>query len=211
MFISIEQIKAARALLKWTQKDLAAHAGINDDQVHNFEGGRSRSLEVLEAIFGALTNGGIDFIEGGVKHSKKELTTLSGKNWFYAVVDDISKTSEKQKDSEVLFFGGSDADSPPELVEKIRSLRKSGIKMRSMIQDGDTFLMGPSSEYRWIPKDLFSSYILVLYENKVVLDMGEKGILIDNPDVSYILRNMYALLWSTLEEPNCESSANDRY
>lgn len=211
MFISIEQIKAARALLKWTQKDLAVRAGINDDQVHNFEGGRSKPLGVLEAIHSALTNGGIEFIEGGAKYSKKELTTLSGKNWFYAVMDDILKNLRNQKGAEVLFFGGSDAESSPELVKKIRKIRDAGIKMRSMIRDGDTYLMGPNSEYRWIPKDLFSSYIVVIYGSKIVLDMGQRGVLIDNPDISHVLNNMYALLWNILREPDCKSTADELY
>lgn len=175
------------------------------------EGGRSRSSDVQEAIYRALTNGGIDFIEGGVKFSKKELVTLSGNNWFYEIATDILRTLKDQNDSEVLFFGGSDSDSSPELIEKMKEIRNAGIKMRSMIQDGDCFLMGPNSEYRWIPENLFSKYIVVIYGTKIVLDMGDKGILIDNPDVSYVLGNMYALLWSTLEEPNCESTANARY
>lgn len=211
MFISIEQIKAARALLKWTQKDLATHAGVNHDQVHNIEGGRSRSSDVLEAMYQAFVNGGIDFIEDGVKYSKKELSTLSGNNWFYGIADDILRTLKGKKDSEVLFFGGSDEDSSPELMEKLSKIRRENIGMRSMIQKGDSFLMGPNSEYRWIPENLFSKYILVIYADKIVLDMGDKGLLINNPDVSYILRNMYELMWNTLEEPDCESTANVKY
>lgn len=211
MFISVEQIKAARALLKWTQKDLATHAGVNNDQVHNIEGGRSRSSDVLEAMYQAFINGGIDFIKDGVKYSKKELATLSGNNWFYDIADDILRTLKNQKDSEVLFFGGSDEDSSPELMEKLREIRGAKIGMRSMIKKGDSCLMGPRSEYRWIPENLFSSYIVVIYGSKAVLDMGDKGLLINNPDVSNVLRSMYELMWNTLEEPDCESTANVKY
>ena len=211
MFISVEQIKAARALLKWTQKDLATHAGVNNDQVHNIEGGRSRSSDVLESIYQAFINGGSDFIGGGGKYNKKKLVSFSGDNWFYDIADDILRTLKNQDNKEVLFFGGSDSDSSPELMQKLREIRSAGIGMRSMIQKGDSCLMGPNSEYRWIPENLFSKYIAVIYGERAVLDMGNKGLLINNPDVSNILRSMYELMWNTLEEPDCESTANVKY
>lgn len=64
--VSIEQIKAARALLGWTQSDLAEASGVSHPTVKRLEmasgaiGGRA---ETGDAIRSALEEAGIQFIE----------------------------------------------------------------------------------------------------------------------------------------------------
>lgn len=63
--VSIRQIKAARALLGWSQDDLAARAGVSTPTVKRLEsaegeiGGRA---ETQVALLAALREGGIEFI-----------------------------------------------------------------------------------------------------------------------------------------------------
>jgi transcriptional regulator with XRE-family HTH domain len=63
--VSIRQIKAARALLGWSQDDLASGSGVSIPTIKRLEaaegeiGGRQESRE---AIVGALQEGGIEFI-----------------------------------------------------------------------------------------------------------------------------------------------------
>ena len=63
--VSIEQIKAARALLRWSQVDLAGKSGISIPTIKRLEsvsgeiGGRS---ETATAIRAALEAAGIEFI-----------------------------------------------------------------------------------------------------------------------------------------------------
>jgi predicted transcriptional regulator len=63
--VSIRQIKAARALLGWSQDDLAAHSGVSAPTVKRLEaaegdiGGRA---ETGEALVAALQEAGIEFI-----------------------------------------------------------------------------------------------------------------------------------------------------
>jgi transcriptional regulator with XRE-family HTH domain len=77
--VSIRQIKAARALLAWSQEQLAAAAGISVPTIKRLEaqdgvlGGRADTGEKIEA---ALRKAGIDFIEengggAGVRLRKK--------------------------------------------------------------------------------------------------------------------------------------------
>ena len=64
--VSIRQIKAARALLNWSQEDLAMHSGVSLPTVKRLEsidgevGGR---VDTREAIVVALQKGGIEFIQ----------------------------------------------------------------------------------------------------------------------------------------------------
>tara|TARA_Y100000815_G_C13305419_1_gene486252 strand:- start:767 stop:1012 length:246 start_codon:yes stop_codon:yes gene_type:complete len=63
--VSIRQVKAARALLGWSQADLAREAQISEPTVKRLEaqdgdlGGRASTVD---AIRGALEAGGVEFI-----------------------------------------------------------------------------------------------------------------------------------------------------
>jgi predicted transcriptional regulator len=63
--VSIRQVKAARALLGWSQDDLAKHSGVSAPTVKRLEaaegdiGGRA---ETGEALVTALQDAGVEFI-----------------------------------------------------------------------------------------------------------------------------------------------------
>jgi transcriptional regulator with XRE-family HTH domain len=63
---TIEQIKAARALLRWSQEDLAAQAGLSVPTIRRFEApGKSRvSGEARLKMEAALEAAGIVFTNG---------------------------------------------------------------------------------------------------------------------------------------------------
>ena len=68
---SIEQIRAARGLLGWSQADLAKAAGLSEPTVKRFETGLTKVSEAAVAkIVAALNKAGIHFTNGlepGVK------------------------------------------------------------------------------------------------------------------------------------------------
>jgi transcriptional regulator with XRE-family HTH domain len=58
-----EQSRAARALLDWSQAELAEHAGVSRSTVRDFEGGRHELHRASEAqIVRALTEAGVRLI-----------------------------------------------------------------------------------------------------------------------------------------------------
>ena len=64
---TVEQIKAARALLGWSQEDLAEHSGISLPTVRRFEA-RSKlrvSEDARRKLEAALEAVGIEFTNGG--------------------------------------------------------------------------------------------------------------------------------------------------
>jgi predicted transcriptional regulator len=78
--VSIRQIKAARALLGWSQEDLAKHSGVSAPTVKRLEaaegdiGGRA---ETGEALVEALEEAGVEFIAengggAGVRLTKRQ-------------------------------------------------------------------------------------------------------------------------------------------
>jgi transcriptional regulator with XRE-family HTH domain len=61
------QIKAARALLGWTVRELAEKAKIHPNTITHIEVGRYRGRdETLEAIRNSFEKAGIRFLKGGV-------------------------------------------------------------------------------------------------------------------------------------------------
>ena len=63
------QCRAARGLLDWSQKTLAAHAGISVATVRNFERGRTTALipQNESAILIAFARAGVEIIPRGVR------------------------------------------------------------------------------------------------------------------------------------------------
>ena len=64
--ISAAQIRAARALLGWRQRELAAAAGVSEISVKNAEGGTVDSqASTLGAIQTAFDRAGVVFLDAG--------------------------------------------------------------------------------------------------------------------------------------------------
>jgi len=65
--VSIRQVKAARALLGWAQKDLARASGVSVPTIKRLEssqgdlGGRQTTVDAIRA---ALESGGVEFTNG---------------------------------------------------------------------------------------------------------------------------------------------------
>ena len=60
-----------------------------------------------------------------------------------------------------------------ETIEYIKFLRSNGISFREMAKEGDTFLLGDTTNYRWISNKNYKNHVTVVYGNKVVLDLGD--------------------------------------
>ena len=63
--ITSDQIRAARALLKWSAEDLAKEAGVGIATVRRFEldkGVPSGQVRILGALKASLEAGGVEFI-----------------------------------------------------------------------------------------------------------------------------------------------------
>jgi predicted transcriptional regulator len=64
--ISIRQIRAARALLGWTQGDLADNAGLSEISVKNIERGvAAPKTSTMAALITAIEKAGVEFTNGG--------------------------------------------------------------------------------------------------------------------------------------------------
>lgn len=78
MLDSPKQIKIARILLNWTQKDLANHSNISLDTIRRLEQDRGfvkANSDTLRKIKTTIEEAGIEFLSGsGVKLKDKSLS-----------------------------------------------------------------------------------------------------------------------------------------
>lgn len=214
MRVSVDQIKAARALLGWTQKDLALSAKVNKDTVANIEAERNApQQDTYDKVLGALELAGIEFLEDGVRKPpvKSLIIDKSDPNWFFEFLDDVILTLEDDQNPELIIYGVDDSLTKPQAIDRFRELRRMNVRMRFFIKEGNTFMRGDESEYRYIPDNLFLNYNTFVYGNKVLHDMEGYCLLVINQELADSERNKLNVLWETCNSVTERSTADVRY
>lgn len=203
MHITGKQIAAARALLEWSQQELADRSGTGISTVAGFEKGhRDTRTENKEAIIDTLEREGIDFTGDGVRPKSSNILIFEGKDCYLRILDDIYYTLKDNPD-EALFYCSDDRLSNGVTVEKELFMRRACIRMRCIIEEGNTFIRYPLSEYRYIPKRYFNNHLTVTYGNKVALlfDINERAFVLENRQYAENQRNQFELIWSLHKQP----------
>jgi DNA-binding XRE family transcriptional regulator len=214
-----EQVRAARALLDWSQQELADRAGTARMTIRHIEEGTVQPQRgTLADIVKVFDDHGIEFIgDHGVSLRRDQVVTLKGENIFFRVLDDVIATLRAVPGAEALFACVEDRRSPPAVVENYRRLREAGIAMRSLVREGDSYLMGKPREYRCLPEKFFHNTASVIYGDKfatMTLDQetGEDAgaVIIRNSHVAAAQRNLFNFIWSVARAPKA-TSAEVRY
>lgn len=204
MDITGRQITAARALLGWTMKDLADRSGVSLTSVQRYENniGDSRT-EVKEAICETLEKAGVEFSNGGVLPRTSLFLFFEGADCSLRILDDVYYTL-KDTGGEVLFSCIDDRKSPESVIDGYRRIRKAGIRIRSLIEEGNTFLLGDPEEYRCIPKEYFHNNPQVIYGNKIatmVYDLQKRALVVENAHMVAAQRNLFNYVWEKSKKP----------
>ena len=206
--ISIEQIKAARAMLDWSQDDLAKASGISAPAIKNLERRNNKPrAETLNAIKAALEDAGMEFIgEVGVKLRGENLKVrlFDGQDALYRLLNDIFDTLVGTK-NELLIAGVSETEHKREggdkFLELVRKRSKYGIKTKLLAREGDSDLVDakdPHREYRWVSAEIFAQVPYYIYGNKyaiLLLGKPQKVVLIENRQVADSYRQQFMTQW----------------
>jgi transcriptional regulator with XRE-family HTH domain len=217
--ITGRQIKAARALLDWSAEVLSKKVGLSREAINKIEDGSVQPrAKNLADILHILDEHGIEFNgERGVAFKNDQITTIQGETAFFRVLDDVIATMRNAPSAEALFACVDDKMSPPVIIENYRRLRQSGVAMRSLVKEGNTYLMGKLAEYRYLPADYFHNSATVIYGDKfatMILDpttsQDVAAVIIHNTHIAAAQRNLFNLIWSNAEKP-VKSTAAVRY
>lgn len=216
MTITIPQIKAARTLLSWDQKELAKAAGISLPALGNLERGAvSPRARTLDAIQKALENAGIEFIEGpGVRFQQEVLRIrmLEGKDAVQQLFEDIYATL-RPGGGEVLVGGVSERrflkekiSGEPLLMYLKKVNRRRDIRARVLVAEGDKDFVGKpeTSLYRWADKAAFGLVPYYIYHDKyAVLVWGKplRVVITQNPSLAETYRRQFEADWKRAKQP----------
>lgn len=172
--ISLSQIKAARALLDWTQETLARAAGLSLPGINNLERGlTSPRKETLIAIENALSVAGIDFIDTtGVKLKTPDVAVkiIEGSDFLKIYDEDIFSVLKNKTDIVRMFS----CDDRPWMVYGAPTNHlymdhktKIGFEDRILAPATTDFITGVPENYRLIDPALFKSVTWQVYADRV--------------------------------------------
>lgn len=201
--ISSGQSRAARALLNWTQDNLAAASGLSKTSINNFENAecefRGASLRAIKNAFEAA---GIQFIsDHGVLRPHDNVQILQGTNALPTLWDHIFETL-KLTGGEVLISNLNERRSheahKDELDAHLKRLKEHNISERLLCCDGDNYFIQPKECYRAVPREVYEAGMTTfIFADHVALQLwGESLILlIKSQSASNAERQRFEFMW----------------
>ena len=206
--ISSYQIKAARALIDWSQQDLAEAIDVSLPTLRNIEQGGDAKLGTLKKIQTTLEVSGIEFGDhDGVKRRSTVLRTLEGQEGYWAFYDDVYETVKKSG-GEIFISNVDEREFDKWLgdrweIQKNRMLdlsNKQDFNIKILIKEGDRHFTVPEyADYKWTPQDRFSEIPFYVYGNKLAIILFEEDnvsiSIIDNPKIADAYKKQFNVMW----------------
>lgn len=213
---TIEQIRAARALIGWSQKDLADNSGLSQTGIARIENGTNHpNSSTIAKITAAFDKVDVEFIgDSGVRKRTGEVRTLRDEDGFKEFMNDVYRVA-KEAGGEICIFNGK-----PDMFYKwlgkdwyeYHSKRMFAIKdkfaLKIIIKSGDSMMIaGSFAEYRWFPEELFNEQTIYVYGNKLAfLTFSDDSVdikIMDQKEFANSFRVLFDIAWSRVStKPN---------
>lgn len=218
MGITTAQIRGARGILNWSQSDLSERTGISTTSIGALEKGTTQAREsTLTKIQKVFEDNGIEFLPNdGLRKKAGEIKIYKGQNGFLEFYDEIFETMHQEPGEvyvsnvdERLFEKWLTRDNVEKHVVRIRKYATYKI----LIKSGDTYYLATPdySEYRWMPKGMFTSVPYYIFGDKVALllfDDEPNVIVLDYPAIAAAYRKQFTAVWDTSEKPDKKQIAS---
>jgi len=202
--ITIEQCRAARGLISWTQQDLAEASGLSKTAINNFEKGHSDiKADSLRAILSAFESANIEFLgRSGLRKRSENVKIFHSEYAFENLLDDVFETLKFQG-GEVLVSNSIGLLSANASLEKIAQYKarmvSHGITERVINLSTAMDDWGTSETVRFMPHDHFSAHMCsFIYGKKVSFILSDKNIIISvhSIEASHMERHRFELTWN---------------
>jgi transcriptional regulator with XRE-family HTH domain len=216
---TIEQIRAARALLDWSQNDLAEEAGLSQTGIARIENGTNKpNSSTLAKIEAAFDRADVEFIsDTGVKKRTGELHLLKGKEGFKQFRQEVLSEAKENKRADICISNlderlfdkwgsGEINDRYRNAMAKLRT-ENSFLKFRSLIKEGDThFSAARHSEYKWMRPEDFGYFPFYIYGKKTAMVMFEENdiniFILNHPLITKFYREQFEKMWAAAKNLN---------
>jgi transcriptional regulator with XRE-family HTH domain len=215
--LTIDQIRAARALLDWSQQDLAEHADLSQTGIARIENKTNKpNSKTLQKIESAFDRAGIEFIIGGVRKVERTAITYTGQEGFARFRDDVLTTVKHHKNPDIcitnlderLFDKWGDGEVNKKYRDEMAQIKDSNpnLKFRSLVLQGDThFSAARHSQYKWLPENSFGYFPFYVYGDKVAMITFEENdvniFILNNSIILKFYREKFEKMWSQAIDP----------
>lgn len=197
------QCRAARALLDWSQPELAARCDIHAQTISNFEKeASSPSKTTLEKIIRIFMFAGIRFAEdNGVKLTKNIVSIYEGEDASHTFMENLYNDVKNFPGSEVLIYGLTKWGGEKETEfarQHVEKLLAANISRRLLVEEDYTNFLNPKTSYRCVPNKYFPYAAFELYGDKLALrEWGKnpKIIVIEEKSFADAFRKLFELAW----------------
>ncbi|PZQ47696.1 MAG: XRE family transcriptional regulator [Micavibrio aeruginosavorus] len=209
--ITAAQCRAARALLNWSQPELAERCDIHVQTISNFEKESSTpSKTTLEKIANVFDIANIEFLgNDGVRLKSSSISHYAGKNGYIDFYDDIYTTIRDyggdiyvSNVDEILFTDWLGTENT--MRHKARMLELSKTKaftFQILVEEGDTRLgITEIARYKWTQKARFVADIpFYIYGHKLAIILFEPNdvnvYVMNNPKIAEAYRRQFKVIW----------------
>lgn len=205
--ITTAQIRGARGILNWSQGDLSDRTDISATSIGSIENGLTQPREsTLAVIQKAFEDAGIEFLPNdGIRKKSGEVRVLTGRSGFQEFYDIVYKELSLSPGEvlvsnvdERLFEKWHGSENVKAHVERMKALK--GVSYKILIKEGDRYFTNTNKdvEYRWIPKDQFSSVPFYVFADKlaiIIFDNEPTVILMEYSIVSRAYAMQFVGLW----------------
>lgn len=212
--IDYRQVRAARALLDWSQDMLAEMSGVSRATIKNIESRLSLPrLETASALQQTFEEAGVEFLPGsGVRMSDRMINTHEGIGSNKILVEDMYVTLRDSGGEILIAFldeGQAIRDLGTEyLLEHMRKRQECGITHRLLIHPEEKNITAPLDSYRIIPKEYFSAHPFLIYGPKLALLSSNpvpRVIIIKDDRFVESARNLFNFIWDRTEMPSAKN------
>lgn len=212
--ITAQQVRAGRALLNWSQKDLATHSGISLNAINNFE----REIvtprrDTLQALRKTLETAGLEMIgETGVNRIQEKLDVeiLGTEAFVKTVTDDLIRAVKAGAGN--LYMNGIDFRRFPvnaldEWARWETAKAAHPVDERALMVYGNFDFLSRDPIYRWVSREMLGEVSYMTYGQTLVLVLWEpmpRAILIRNRAVAETFRRQFEIRWAGAKEPSAD-------
>ncbi len=216
MSITTAQIRGARGILHWSQNDLSERTGISTTSIGALEKGATQAREsTLSKIQKVFEDNGIEFTPNdGLRKRSVEVEVFRGKDGFANFFELLFSTIEKWsgeicisnvEEEQFIHWAG---ESAKKHMERVSSL--TNVNYKVLLKDGDkNFLANSYAQYKWLPKEFFSSVPFYVFEKKLAIFVFEEEpviILHKFPAIAEAYKSQFNALWNIAHQPDREAA-----
>ncbi len=209
------QLRAIREAKGWSQGQLAKRAYVTQPTISALEKGTGQdaNIKTIHAIINAFEAEGFYFTHNGIEYRTTNTFTMEGEDVYLRLLHHATEALEAGQ----TFFksGANERRSSPAVIAQLEAMRVKGIVTRSLMQPGDTYLMGALDDYRWMDDALYTKGdVKVIYAHRVAYLVSwadpPKLIVIEDTLIAEDAKRVFEYLWRHSDKPS-HSDAPTRF